>query len=254
MRSRLAIRHWFGGLALLAVVFALAGCRALVPQQDQYEEELYLALDGSATHVRQRLRPRTRGAAGAGSGPGSAEAPLDRRRVRELYESPVTHVTRSARHAARVAGSCTCASTCRTCGGFPRRIRLHGPRTGCVAPATSTSTSRSLAPRQGVTSATRGGAARKSWRSACTCRARFATTMRRRRWLSVATSWCGSSRSRIGSRASRSHIEVRIDIESILYRTLWLFGVMIVVVVTLFAGLLWWIVRKGRTHPPAAAA
>ena len=49
-------------------------------------------------------------------------------------------------------------------------------------------------------------------------------------------------------------IEARIDIESILYRTLWLFGVMIVVVVTLFAGLLWWIVRKGRTHPPAAAA
>ena len=49
-------------------------------------------------------------------------------------------------------------------------------------------------------------------------------------------------------------IEARVDTESILYRTLWLFGVMIVVVVTLFAGLLWWIVRKGRTHPPAAAA
>jgi hypothetical protein len=49
-------------------------------------------------------------------------------------------------------------------------------------------------------------------------------------------------------------LEVRMDSESILYRTLWLFGVMILVVVTLFAGLLWWIVRKGRTHPPAAAA
>ena len=49
-------------------------------------------------------------------------------------------------------------------------------------------------------------------------------------------------------------IEARVDTESILYRTLWLFGVMIVVVVTLFDGLLWWIMRKGRTHPPAATA
>ena len=46
MRSRLAVRHWFGGVACLTVVFALAGCRALVPQQYEYEEDLYLALDG----------------------------------------------------------------------------------------------------------------------------------------------------------------------------------------------------------------
>ena len=41
-------------------------------------------------------------------------------------------------------------------------------------------------------------------------------------------------------------IEARFDTQSILYRTLWLFGVMIVVVVVLFAGLLFWIMRKGR--------
>jgi len=49
-------------------------------------------------------------------------------------------------------------------------------------------------------------------------------------------------------------IEARLDTQSILYRTLWLFGLMIVAVVVLFAGLLWWIVRKGRQHPPAEAA
>jgi hypothetical protein len=49
-------------------------------------------------------------------------------------------------------------------------------------------------------------------------------------------------------------IEARLDTASILYRTLWLFGLMIVLVLVLFATLLWWILRKGREHPPAATA
>jgi hypothetical protein len=48
-------------------------------------------------------------------------------------------------------------------------------------------------------------------------------------------------------------MEVRLDTQSILYRTLWLFGSMIVVVLLLFAGVIWWIMRSGREREPAAA-
>jgi hypothetical protein len=41
-------------------------------------------------------------------------------------------------------------------------------------------------------------------------------------------------------------IDVRLDMQSILYRTLWLFGSMIALVVVVFSILIWWILRKGR--------
>jgi hypothetical protein len=48
-------------------------------------------------------------------------------------------------------------------------------------------------------------------------------------------------------------IEVRVETESILYRTLWLFGVMVVLVVALFAAVITWVLRKGREREQAAA-
>ena len=48
-------------------------------------------------------------------------------------------------------------------------------------------------------------------------------------------------------------IEVRVETESILYRTLWLFGLMVVLVVALFAAIITWVLRKGREREQAAA-
>src|SRR3954471_5975676 len=93
MRSRIAIQHGLGGAACLAVVFALAGCRDLLPRQYEYEEELYLALDGSATMYVNGSVPALIALRGLQLDPNPRQ-PVDRRRVRELYESPVTHVTR----------------------------------------------------------------------------------------------------------------------------------------------------------------
>jgi nitrate reductase NapE component len=42
------------------------------------------------------------------------------------------------------------------------------------------------------------------------------------------------------------HIEARMENQSILYSTITLFGAMAVAVVFLFAGIIWWTVRKGR--------
>ena len=42
------------------------------------------------------------------------------------------------------------------------------------------------------------------------------------------------------------HIEARMEGQSILYSAITLFGAMAAVVVVLFAGIIWWVVRKGR--------
>jgi hypothetical protein len=44
-------------------------------------------------------------------------------------------------------------------------------------------------------------------------------------------------------------IEVRMESQSILYRTLWLFAGAFLAAVALIAGLLWWVVRKGAKDP-----
>jgi hypothetical protein len=41
-------------------------------------------------------------------------------------------------------------------------------------------------------------------------------------------------------------IEARMDTRSILYTTLWLFGITFVAVAAAFAGVIWWVMRKGR--------
>ena len=41
-------------------------------------------------------------------------------------------------------------------------------------------------------------------------------------------------------------IEVHLDTQSILYRTLWLFALMIALVAVLFVAIIWWVVRAGR--------
>ena len=41
------------------------------------------------------------------------------------------------------------------------------------------------------------------------------------------------------------HIEARMEGQSILYSAITLFGAMAAVVIVLFAGIIWWVVRKG---------
>ena len=43
-------------------------------------------------------------------------------------------------------------------------------------------------------------------------------------------------------------LDARIEAQSILYTTLWLFGITFVAVAVVFCGVIWWIVRRGRTE------
>src|SRR5512134_3534023 len=92
MRNGQAPRHRVPPAACLAlIVLALPGCRSLIPRQYEYEEELYLSLDGTATMYVNGSVPALVALRGLDLDP---DARVDRTRVRRLYESPVTHVTR----------------------------------------------------------------------------------------------------------------------------------------------------------------
>ena len=40
-------------------------------------------------------------------------------------------------------------------------------------------------------------------------------------------------------------LDARMDAESILYTTLWLFGMTFVAVAIVFVGMIWWVIRRG---------
>jgi hypothetical protein len=180
--------------------------------------------------------------------------PVDRRRVRELYESPVTHVTR--------------VSTSRRAGRrfVHLRIDVSDVRRLAEARPFAWSTYRfgrtadEYVYKQVVGPSAAGGVSSAGWRGPeivafrmhLPSRIRYHDAPSKMVERGNIVVWEQPLADRLAGKPLA--LEVRMDSESILYRTLWLFGVMILVVVTLFAGLLWWIVRKGRTHPPAAAA
>ena len=61
--------------------------------------------------------------------------------------------------------------------------------------------------------------------------------------------WEQSLRDRLSSTPLR--MEARIQTESILYRTLWLFGGTFIAAMLLLASIVWWVSRKGRSVVPA---
>jgi hypothetical protein len=61
--------------------------------------------------------------------------------------------------------------------------------------------------------------------------------------------WEQSLRERLAGTPLR--LEVRMQTESILYTTLWLFAGSFVAAMLALASILWWVSRKGRTAVPA---
>jgi hypothetical protein len=48
-------------------------------------------------------------------------------------------------------------------------------------------------------------------------------------------------------------MEARMQTESILYRTLWLFGATFIAAMAVLASIIWWVSRKGRDEQPEMA-
>jgi uncharacterized SAM-binding protein YcdF (DUF218 family) len=249
----MAARSLVAGAACFVFAVALAGCRTLLPRQYEYEEELYLALDGSATMYVNASVPALVALRGVELDP-NPRTRVDRTRVRAVYESAVTHVTR--------------VSTSRRSGRRFVHLRIEVADVRRLAEARPFAWSTYRFDRTGdqyVYRQTVGPPAGRDpgdvgWRGAeivafrmhLPSKVRYHDAPSKQVERGNILVWEQRLADRLAGRPLS--LETRLDTQSILYRTLWLFGLMIVLVVVLFAALLLWLVRRGRQHPPAAPA
>jgi hypothetical protein len=251
---RLRVRAFYA----IAVLLATSACgTASLFQQYEYEEEMYLSLDGTATvYVNSSLAALNalRGTAFDTS----PEARVDVNGIRAYYTSPLTHVLR--------------VSQSRRNGRRFVHVRLDVDdvtKLGDVAPF---AWSRYRFNREGDVFDYRqaiGAAANKdvgsvgwngselvAFRLHLPSRIRFHNTKRDVGRGNI-LAWEQPLAERLRSEpvvrdttAGVGVLDAQMDAQSILYTTLWLFGTTILVVAAGFGGLVWWIMRRGgsETH------
>jgi hypothetical protein len=239
-------------VAVAIAALVLTGCRDGLRRQYEYEEELYLELDGSATLfvnasvaslVAMRgldldVAPRAR---------------LDRARIGAAFEAPgvdVIRVSGSRRHERRFVHVRLETTDVRQ---FSRVAPLAWSEyifdrreEGFVFVQTVGKTAARDLPDVGWT-----GTELVAFRIHLPSRIRYHDAppgnLRRGNILV----WEQPLAER---RAGRPlHMEAHIDPESILHRTLWLFATTGAVVALTFLAVIWWIVRRGRTADPTTS-
>ncbi len=233
----------------LCAALLLAACGANpLSRKYEYEEELYLDLDGSATVYVNAAVPALVALRGADL-PLDPAARLDRQDVRALYETPVSRVAN--------------ISTSRRDGRryVHLRIEVEDVRRLGEAPMFAWSTYRLAVGDEAAEYAQRVGAAtgrdvgEVGWSGAelvafrlhLPSRVTFhnSPTKEIRRGNIIA--WEQPLEAR--RQGVPVDIEVRMDSESILANTLLLFGSMIVLVAVTFAGFIWFIRGRGAGRP-----
>jgi hypothetical protein len=235
--------------AAVALAIALAGvaCRGTsLFRQYEYEEEVYLSLDGTATVYVNSSVPALDALRGT-SFSTAPNARVDRDQVRALYSSPSTHVTwvrESRRNNRRFVHV---------------RLEAHDiTRLASVAPfAWSQYTFRNdgdeYAYRQVIGSAAGKDVGRVGW----TGRELVAFRLHLPSKINFHNSGTDVRRGNIlvweQPLTDRLHgvpltLEARMQSQSILYRTLWLFALTFAAVVIGFVTVIWWVLRRGAKH------
>jgi hypothetical protein len=242
-----------GACALLLVAFAaaLVSCRSPLARQYEYEEEVYLSLDGSATVYVNASIPALAALRGLDHDV-SPRARLDRAAIRRAYDSPVSDVLRlsaSRRHGRRFVHLRIAVSDI-------ERLAEAAP----FAWSTYALEKRDdeVVFRQQVGAPAGGDPGDPGWRGDelvafrmhLPSKIRYHDAPSKQVERGNILAWEQPLAERLAGEPVS--MEVRLDTQSILYRTLWLFGSMIVVVLLLFAGVIWWIMRSGRERESAA--
>ena len=230
----------------LCVLSALTiGCTASsLFRQYEYEEDVYLSLDGTATvYVNASLAALNalRGTAFDTSSAGR----VDTGAVRAYYTSAVTHVTR--------------VSSFRRNNRRFVSVRMDVDdirRLGSSAPFAWSAYQFDQQDHQfvyrqtiGAGGGTGGGIAAWNGREQVAFRLHLPSKIRYHNTRGVESrgnilAWEQPLADRL--RGDPLTIEARMDTQSILYTTLWLFGITFVAVAAAFAVVIWWVMRKGR--------
>ncbi len=249
-----AIGGRFRALAAIAVLTVIAAahlsCAQLIPRQYEYEEEIYLSLDGSATVYVNSSVPALVALRGLPLDVRPV-ARLDRDAIRRAYASSVTQVDR--------------VSSSRRSGRRFVHVRLSVRdvrRLGEVAPLSWSTYSFARRGDEFVYKQVVGAPAARdvgdvgwkgdeavAFRMHLPSKIRYHNAPSKQVERGNILTWEQPLTARLAG--TPVVLEVRMDEQSILYRTLWLFGLMILLVAGLFAGLIWWIMRAGRDQETA---
>lgn len=230
-------------LGVLVLFVACGGGTGLFKQYE-YEEEMYLSLDGTATlYVNSSLAAMN---ALRGTAFDTSAAQVDREAVRRYFTTPSTRVSRVTE--SRRGGR-----------GFVHvRLEVDDIRKlGTAAPFAWSSYSFEQKGEQYIYKQAVGPAAAKAvgnvgWNG------QELTAFRMH--LPSKIDWHNTPTHEVGRGNILSweqpltermkgvplELEARIETQSILYRTLWLFGLAFGVVALLFVAIVWWIVRRGQ--------
>ena len=239
-------------LAVAASLVLAAGCGGIFGHEYEYEEQLYLSVDGSASIVIDSSVPALVALRGVPihSAPGAG---FDPQEVRRLYEAAGCHVVSVGqpwfRHGRRFIQVQVATPDVRTLAA-------------CAPLAWSTYRLDRLANeveyRQQVGGAAGGNPGPVNWTGGELVAFKLhlpskITFHNVRRLLDNAPGEPGRGNiltweQRLTDRRAGVPIDMHVKMEpqSILYRTLWLFGGSFLAAVVVLAALIWWTVRKGR--------
>jgi hypothetical protein len=236
------------GAALVA-----SSCANVLPRQYEYEEELYLSLDGTATVYVNGSIPALVALRGLPLDT-APRARVDRAAVRAAYASSLTEVTRfgtSRRNGRRFVHLRIAVRDIRRLSevapfawskyAFAQRGDEFVYTQDVGAPA-----------GRDVGEVGWTGDELAAFRMHLPSKIRYHNAPSKQVERGNILSWEQPFAARRAG--APVHIEVRLDTQSILYRTLWLFGSMILLVGLLFVVLIVWIVRKGRARDVAVPA
>jgi hypothetical protein len=227
-------------LCLLAVLSTACGTNLF--RQYEYEEDMFLSLDGSATITLSASIPALDALRGTSFDP-SPNARTDRDAIRRYFSSPVTHVIwvrpsrRNNRRFVHV------------------RLEVSDVRRLNEAPPFAWSTyvfkrdSELYVYKQNVGASAGGSAGKVDWNGSEVFAVRLHlpskvvyqnTPDKRRGNIFV---WEQPLAERLKS--TPIEIEVRMETQSILYRTLWLFGATFLAVAVAFVLVIGWVMKRG---------
>lgn len=236
-------RAWLALLALCAVL--LTACRTLAPRQYEYDEEVHLSLGGSATVYVNGSTAALVALRGIDLDT-RATARLDRAAIRRFFASDAAAVTR--------------ISTSRRQGRRFVHVRLEVSdvrRLGESAPFAWSTYQLRQQDGQYVYVQTVGAPSGRDvgdvgWRGGelvafrlhLPARILYHDAPSKQVERGNILVWEQTLADRL--KGAPIHIEARMESASILYSTITLFATMAVVVLVLFALIIWWVVRKGR--------
>lgn len=239
------MRLWVPVIVVAALMLAACGGR-LVKKQYEYEEEMYLALDGSATLNVNASVPALVALRGLDLNP-SPRARFDREGIRRLYEGPgvrVTALTSSRRHGRRFVHVSMDVPDVRT---LERLAPFAWSSYTFAREGDVFEFKQAVGPPAGkpVSDVGWDGSELIAFRMHLPSRITYNNAPSHRTERGNILEWEQALTDRM--RGTPVDINVQLETQSILARTLLLFATTVVAALGTLAVVIWWIARRGQS-------